>query len=238
MPLLSSYRRVLATPGAPALLADRPRGAAADLDGRPGHRLPRRRPGPAPTAWPASVSAAYMIANALLAIAQGRLIDTLGQRVVLATASVAFGVSTGLLIASVQADWPIAVSYAAAAVAGGDPPVGGVGGAGPLDPRPRRAGRRADRLRARGRGRRVRLHPRPDHRHGAGHRGRPGGRARHRRGPRHRRQPRLRRSAPHRAAGAPPRPRRRGAHPDAVADRPAARRRVRGARASCSAPPR
>ncbi len=121
MPLLSSYRRVLATPG----------GLLFSLTGLVA-RLPISmaglgivflvQAGTGSYGVAGSVSAAYMIANALLAIAQGRLIDTLGQRVVLGTASVACGVSTGLLITSVQADWPIAVSYAAAAVAGGTLP--------------------------------------------------------------------------------------------------------------------
>ncbi len=121
MPLLSSYRRVLATPG----------GLLFSLTGLVA-RLPISmaglgivflvEAGTGSYGVAGLVAGAYTIANALFAIAQGRLIDTLGQRVVLGTASVAFGVSTGLLIVSVQADWPIAVSYAAAAVAGGTLP--------------------------------------------------------------------------------------------------------------------
>lgn len=121
MPLLSSYRRILATPGALLFSAT---GLVA--------RLPISmaglgivflvQAGTGSYGVAGSVAAAYMIANALLAIAQGRLIDTLGQRVVLATASVAFGISTGLLITSVEADWPIAISYVAAAAAGGTLP--------------------------------------------------------------------------------------------------------------------
>src|SRR3954468_21132186 len=48
-----------------------------------------------------SVSAAYMVANAILAILQGQLVDRLGQARVLATASAVFGVSMVLLIWSV-----------------------------------------------------------------------------------------------------------------------------------------
>ena len=117
MPLLSSYRRVLATPGA---LLFSTTGLVA--------RLPISmaglgivflvEAGTGSYGVAGSVAAAYMVANALLAIAQGRLIDSLGQRVVLTAASVAFGVSTGVLIVSVQADWPMVTSYAAAAVAG------------------------------------------------------------------------------------------------------------------------
>lgn len=69
-----------------------------------------------------AVSAAYMLANAVLAILQGRLLDTHGQRRVLTAASLVFGVATGLLVWSVQADWAIYVSYAFAAVAGSSLP--------------------------------------------------------------------------------------------------------------------
>jgi MFS family permease len=65
-----------------------------------------------------AVSAAYMVANALFAILQGRLLDHLGQGRVLAVSSVAFGVCVALLTWSVQADWPIATSYVLAAVGG------------------------------------------------------------------------------------------------------------------------
>lgn len=65
-----------------------------------------------------AVSAAYMLANALLAIAQGRLVDRLGQAPVLAAASVVFGLALSTLIWSVQAGWPVAATYAAAALAG------------------------------------------------------------------------------------------------------------------------
>ena len=69
-----------------------------------------------------AVSAAYMVANAVLAIVQGRLVDRLGQARVLSTASVVFGVGMVLLVWSVQGDWPIAATYAAAGVAGGSLP--------------------------------------------------------------------------------------------------------------------
>ena len=69
-----------------------------------------------------SVSAAYMVANAVLAIAQGRLLDRWGQGPVLAVAGTAFGIATSLLVWSVQADWPRTASYVAAAVAGGSLP--------------------------------------------------------------------------------------------------------------------
>ncbi len=69
-----------------------------------------------------AVSAAYMVANAVLAIVQGRLVDGLGQARVLTAASVVFGVGMVLLIWSVEAGWPILTSYVAAAVAGGSLP--------------------------------------------------------------------------------------------------------------------
>src|SRR6187431_2939349 len=49
-----------------------------------------------------AVSAAYMLSNAGFAILQGRLLDRLGQRRVLTVASLAFGVGTSVLVASVQ----------------------------------------------------------------------------------------------------------------------------------------
>lgn len=65
-----------------------------------------------------AVAAAYMIANAAMAILQGRLLDRLGQGRVLAVASLGFGLAIALLVVSVQADWPIALTYVFAAVGG------------------------------------------------------------------------------------------------------------------------
>jgi MFS family permease len=65
-----------------------------------------------------SVSAAYLIANGAFAIVQGRLLDALGQSRVLPAAVTVFGASLGLLMWSVQAAWPVAVSYLFAAVSG------------------------------------------------------------------------------------------------------------------------
>lgn len=69
-----------------------------------------------------AVSAAYMVANAVVAILQGRLLDRLGQGRVLGAASVAFAVAMSLLVTSVEADWPIGASYVAAALAGASLP--------------------------------------------------------------------------------------------------------------------
>ncbi len=65
-----------------------------------------------------SVSAAYLIANGGFAIAQGRLLDRLGQSRVLPVAVAIFGAALALLMWSVQAGWPVAVSYLLAAVSG------------------------------------------------------------------------------------------------------------------------
>lgn len=69
-----------------------------------------------------AVSAAYMFANAGLAIVQGRMLDRFGQGRVLAAASLGFGVSVALLVTSVQAGWPIGTTYVFAAMAGGTLP--------------------------------------------------------------------------------------------------------------------
>ncbi len=69
-----------------------------------------------------AVAAAYMIANAILAILQGRLVDNLGQARVLSGASAIFGIAMVMLIWSVEADWPIGAAYAFAALAGGSLP--------------------------------------------------------------------------------------------------------------------
>jgi MFS family permease len=65
-----------------------------------------------------SVSAAYLLANGAIAIIQGRLLDSLGQGRVLTALILGFGASLGLLIWSVQADWPVLATYALAVVAG------------------------------------------------------------------------------------------------------------------------
>ena len=65
-----------------------------------------------------SVSAAYLIANGGFAIVQGRLLDRLGQSRVLPVTVAVFGVALALLMWSVQAEWPVAISYLMAAVSG------------------------------------------------------------------------------------------------------------------------
>ena len=72
-----------------------------------------------------SVSAVYLLANGGFAIVQGRLLDRLGQGRVLPVVVSLFGAALALLIWSVQAEWPVALTYLLAAVAGaGLPSVG------------------------------------------------------------------------------------------------------------------
>ncbi|WP_395695313.1 MFS transporter [Nocardioides sp.] len=115
--MLTSYRRVLAHPGAlrfslTALVARLPMsmvglGIVLLVSGATG------RYGVA-----GAVAASFMLANAGLAIVQGRLLDRLGQGRVLAAVSLAFGATLTLLVVSVQAGWPIASTYVLAALAG------------------------------------------------------------------------------------------------------------------------
>ncbi len=72
-----------------------------------------------------SVSAAYLIANAGCAILLGRLVDRLGQAVVLAVSVTVCSAGVLLTMLAVSADWPLAATYALAALAGASlPPVG------------------------------------------------------------------------------------------------------------------
>jgi MFS family permease len=115
--MLTSYRRILAEPGAlrmsmAALVARLP----ISMVGLGIVLLVSAATGRYGVAG--AISAAYMIANAGFAILQGRLLDRLGQATVLAVAGIGFGSAVGLLVVSVQADWPIATTYALAAVGG------------------------------------------------------------------------------------------------------------------------
>lgn len=65
-----------------------------------------------------SVSAVYVLANAIFAILHGRLVDRLGQGRVLPAAVSAFAAALALTTWSVQADWPRVATYALAAVTG------------------------------------------------------------------------------------------------------------------------
>lgn len=70
-------------------------------------------------AFAGAVSAVALIANAVFAIVQGRLIDRLGQRLVLSVAITTWGVGLAGAMWSVEADWPRWTTFALAAVAGG-----------------------------------------------------------------------------------------------------------------------
>jgi len=65
-----------------------------------------------------AVSAVGLLSNAAFAILQGRLLDRLGQGRVLQVVISVWGVALALLIWSVELDWPIAVTYALAALSG------------------------------------------------------------------------------------------------------------------------
>ena len=124
MPLLTSYRRVLAVPG--ALLF-----SATGLVGR----LPISmaglgivflvQAGTDSYAVAGAVSATYMAANAVCAILQGRFVDGWGQGRVLGALAVAFGLGVTLLGVAVEADWPRWVTYLAAALSGATLPTVG-----------------------------------------------------------------------------------------------------------------
>ncbi|MDN4173175.1 MFS transporter [Nocardioides sp. SOB77] len=121
MTALATYRRILAHPGAALFSAT---GLVARLPismvGLGIVLLVESSTGSYGVAG--AVSAAYMVANAVLAIVQGRLLDALGQGRVLATASVVFGVAMVALVTSVEAGWSLGATYAAAAFAGGSLP--------------------------------------------------------------------------------------------------------------------
>jgi MFS family permease len=117
MPFLANYRQVLSTPG--ALLF-----SATGLVGR----LPISmaglgivllvQAGTGSYGVAGAVSATYLVANAACAILQGQYLDRWGQGRVLTVLAVAFGAGMALLAVAVQADWPQAVTYVAAALAG------------------------------------------------------------------------------------------------------------------------
>ncbi len=115
--MLTSYRRVLARPGT----------ALFSLTGLVA-RLPLSMVGlgivllvSAATGSygvAGAVSAAYMVANAGLAVVQGRLVDNLGQARVLVVATGAFTVSMCGLVWAVQADWVVGTVFVFAALSG------------------------------------------------------------------------------------------------------------------------
>ncbi len=119
--MLSSYRRILAVPGtllfsATGLVARLPismvsLGIVLLVSAETGSY-----------GLAGSVSAVYLLANGGFAIVQGRLLDRLGQARVLPVVVSVFGAALALLVWSVQAGWPVGVSYLLAAIAGGGLP--------------------------------------------------------------------------------------------------------------------
>ena len=119
--MLSPYRRVLSVPGAlwfslSALLGRLPiamvsLGIVLLVEGATGSY-----------GLAGTVSAAYLLANSVLAIPQGRLLDRFGQARVLLPAVAAFTVGLATMTLAVQAGWPAWAVYLAAAVAGGTLP--------------------------------------------------------------------------------------------------------------------
>ncbi|KRB75881.1 hypothetical protein ASE01_12560 [Nocardioides sp. Root190] len=69
-------------------------------------------------AFAGSVSAVALVANAALAIPQGRLIDRLGQARVLPVVITAWGIGLALAMGSLRWDWPTWSTYVLAALAG------------------------------------------------------------------------------------------------------------------------
>lgn len=122
--MISTYRQVLARPGAllfsaTGLVARLPiamvgLGIVLLVSGATGSY-----------AIAGSVSAAFLLANALVAITVGRLVDSRGQGRVLAVAVLTCTSALVLLMTAVQAGWHLGWAYAAAGVAGASlPPVG------------------------------------------------------------------------------------------------------------------
>ncbi len=69
-------------------------------------------------AYAGQVSAAYVLASAVAAIPQGRLMDRYGQRVVITVASLGFGLGLGLLVQAVLSQAPTPLPHLAAVLAG------------------------------------------------------------------------------------------------------------------------
>ena len=122
--MLATYRRVLAHPGAfrfsaTGLLARLP----MSMVGLGIVLLVSEETGSYGLAG--TVSATFLLAEALMSIMVGRLVDARGQSLVLAVAVVLSTAGILVTISSVQADWPLGATYAGAALAGMSmPPVG------------------------------------------------------------------------------------------------------------------
>jgi MFS family permease len=73
-------------------------------------------------AFAGAVSATALIANALFAVVQGRLLDRVGQARVLPVLITLWGVGLALGMLSLTEDWPVVTTYLLAAVAGASLP--------------------------------------------------------------------------------------------------------------------
>lgn len=119
--MLSTYRRVLGLPGAlvfslSGLLARLPismvsLGIVLLVSTRTGSY-----------SLAGSVSAAYLVANAGLAVFQARLVDHFGQSRVLPWAISGFAVGLVLMMVAVESDWPVPWPHLCAAVSGASMP--------------------------------------------------------------------------------------------------------------------
>lgn len=119
--MFSTYRRVLSRPGA---LAFSSTGLIA--------RLPLSMLGigivlllsstTGSYAIAGSVSAVYVVANAALAVVQGRLLDTYGQGRVLRIAATLYALGLGGLMVSTQLGWPLLIAYGCAFLSGASLP--------------------------------------------------------------------------------------------------------------------
>lgn len=69
-----------------------------------------------------TVSATYVLAQAAVALFHGRLLDGYGQSRVLPLAIAAFGVFLSLMVIAVEQQWPLAMTYLFAALAGASLP--------------------------------------------------------------------------------------------------------------------
>lgn len=69
-----------------------------------------------------AVSAVALVANALFAVVQGRLIDRFGQGAVLTIAITSWGIALALAMGSLQWDWPTWSTFVFAAIAGASLP--------------------------------------------------------------------------------------------------------------------
>lgn len=119
--VLDTYRRILARPGAlkfssAALVARFP----ISMVGLGIVLLVEERTGSYGLAG--TVSAAFVLAEAAMAVPHGRLVDRFGQSRVLPLAISVFGVALALMTLSVERDWSRASTYLFAAIAGGGLP--------------------------------------------------------------------------------------------------------------------